>query len=51
MAKHKFLIGLVDKGGKAVGTKCANCPLEVFYVNGVVPQEVLLQECARKREG
>ncbi|MHB1938059.1 MAG: hypothetical protein ACYCOR_15935 [Acidobacteriaceae bacterium] len=50
MAKHKFLIGLSDKDGNVVGTKRANCSLEVVYVKGAVPQQILLQECPRRGE-
>jgi hypothetical protein len=49
MAKHYFVIAL-SENDVVVGTQCARCSQIVFYVNGVVPDEILQQECPVKRE-
>jgi hypothetical protein len=50
MAKHNFIIGLGDKDGTAVGTPCAHCSEIVFYRNGVVPPEILAEECENEED-
>jgi hypothetical protein len=49
MAKHYFVIGL-SENDVVVGTQCARCSQIVFYVNGVVPEEILQQECPVERD-
>jgi uncharacterized OB-fold protein len=45
MAKRNFIIGLGDEKGNVVGTQCAHCSKIVFYQNGVVPADILAEEC------
>ena len=45
MAKHNFIIGLGDDKGNVVGTQCTHCSKIVSYQNGVVPADILAEEC------
>lgn len=51
MAKHDFLIGLMDQHNNVCGARCRNCEEIVLYVNGSIPPEKLSEECPRENVG
>jgi hypothetical protein len=45
MRKHKFVNRLIDGIGSVVGAQCAECSKIVNCKDGVVPPEILKEEC------
>jgi len=47
MAKHKFMLGVMDESGTVVGSRCITCGIVTMYEDGKVPNDIRQQECSR----